>query len=366
MALHLHRAARTDQLADQLGELLASPLSDPFAAEVVVVPAKGVERWLSQRLSHRLGAAPGAEDGVCAGVEFLHPASLISLLLGRDRDDPWHPDQLVWPLLATIDESLGESWCAALSAHLGHGLTGEEGALRQSRRWSVARRLAELFASYAAQRPALVEAWAANDDTDGTGTALAEDLRWEAELWRRLLPRVGTETPDARHRRVCEELRAGGDALDLPGRLSLFGHTRLPATEIELLGALAETRDVHLWLAQPSAALWHAAAQTAPAGSTGRPRDEDTSATLASHPLLASLGRDARELATVLGPVATASDVSAPDPATPDSLLGWLQADMRANTAPTPEARAGRVVARSDNSLQVHCLLYTSPSPRDS
>ncbi len=60
MSLHLHRAERTDVLADGLAGLLATPLADPFAEEVVVVPAKGVERWLSQRLSHRLGAAPGA------------------------------------------------------------------------------------------------------------------------------------------------------------------------------------------------------------------------------------------------------------------------------------------------------------------
>jgi exodeoxyribonuclease V gamma subunit len=80
MALHLHRAARTDQLADQLGELLAVPLPDPFATEVVVVPAKGVERWLSQRLSHRLGTAAGREDGVCAGVDFRSPRSLFAVV----------------------------------------------------------------------------------------------------------------------------------------------------------------------------------------------------------------------------------------------------------------------------------------------
>jgi exodeoxyribonuclease V gamma subunit len=68
MAVRLHRAARTDQLADALGELLAVPLADAFAGELVVVPARGVERWLSQRLSHRLGAAAGRGDGVCAGV----------------------------------------------------------------------------------------------------------------------------------------------------------------------------------------------------------------------------------------------------------------------------------------------------------
>ena len=65
------------------------------------MPAKGVERWLTQRLSHRLGVGARGGDGVCAGVRFLYPRSLVSLLLDRDRDDLWEPDQLVWPLLAT-------------------------------------------------------------------------------------------------------------------------------------------------------------------------------------------------------------------------------------------------------------------------
>ena len=65
MALHLHRAERTDLLADGLGALLANPLPDPFAEELVLVPARGVERWLSQRLSHVLGAG-GKATTACA------------------------------------------------------------------------------------------------------------------------------------------------------------------------------------------------------------------------------------------------------------------------------------------------------------
>jgi exodeoxyribonuclease V gamma subunit len=41
MALHLHRAERTDLLVDGLGTLLADPLPDPFAEELVLVPARG-------------------------------------------------------------------------------------------------------------------------------------------------------------------------------------------------------------------------------------------------------------------------------------------------------------------------------------
>ena len=81
MAFHIHRAERTDLLADGLGELLATPQPDLFAEELVVVPASGVERWLSQRLSHILGRGGGA-DGVCAGVSLRSPRSLIAEITG--------------------------------------------------------------------------------------------------------------------------------------------------------------------------------------------------------------------------------------------------------------------------------------------
>src|SRR5919202_3975288 len=112
MPLHLHTAPRTDLLAEGLADVLAGPADDPFAEELVVVPAKGVERWLAQRLSHRLGSAPGAGDGVCAGVRFVNPRSLVASLLGTEEDDPWDPDRTVWPLLTVVDDSLGEAWCA--------------------------------------------------------------------------------------------------------------------------------------------------------------------------------------------------------------------------------------------------------------
>ena len=350
MTLRLHRAPRTDLLADELGDLLARPLADPFADEVVVVPAKGVERWLTQRLSHRLGTGSRGGDGVCAGVRFLNPRSLVSLLLDRERDDVWDPDRMVWPLLEVIDAGLGEPWCAALSAHLGHGLDGEEGLLRRNRRYSVARRLAGLFSSYAVQRPTLVADWRAGRDSDGAGGTLDPDLTWQAELWRRLVTHVDAPPPDVRHTETLARLRAGGDGLDLPSRLSLFGHTRLPVTEVELLVALGESRDVHVWLPQPSPVLWDALV-----GIGGRvPRAEDTSADLVHHPLLASLGRDTRDLARTLPGDSGEESPAGPPGAAPQTLLGWLQDDLRANRAPEPAVRAGRRHRPDDRSVQVH------------
>src|SRR5436190_18610882 len=124
MALHFHRAERTDLLADGLGALLCDPLADPFAEELVIVPAKGVERWLSQRLSHILGRGSRA-DGICAGIAFRNPRSLIAEITDTADDDPWSPDAMVWPLLEVIDRALDEPWCRALATHLGHFEAGE-------------------------------------------------------------------------------------------------------------------------------------------------------------------------------------------------------------------------------------------------
>ena len=49
--LHVHRAERADGLVGALAALLSEPLGDPFAPEVIAVPTRGMERWLTQRLS---------------------------------------------------------------------------------------------------------------------------------------------------------------------------------------------------------------------------------------------------------------------------------------------------------------------------
>lgn len=337
MPLHLHRAERTDLLADGLGALLSTPLEDPFAEELVIVPAKGVERWLSQRLSHVLGRGAG-QDGICAGIAFRNPRSLVAELTGTTDADPWAPDALVWPLLGVIDESLDAPWCVTLATHLGHFAHGEERELRQGRRYAVARRLAGLFSSYARQRPQLLVDWlAGNDDT------VDADLRWQPHLWRALVATLPADPPHVRHNEVLTRLRTA--PADLPARLSLFGHTRLPVTEIELLEALATHHDLHLWLPHPSDDLW--ASLRDHHGPV--PRRDDTTHRGVGHPLLATLGRDLRELQRGL-PAAPHTDQSLGAAHHPGTLLGWLQSDIAANAV----RPAGRTAVPGDRSVQVH------------
>src|SRR3954449_6660838 len=105
--LHIHRSERADALVDALGDILAEPLPDPFAAEVVAVPTRGMERWLSQRLSAVLGTASGRSDGVCANVVFPFPFRLASdAVAAASGIDPavdrWLPERMVWPLVEVV------------------------------------------------------------------------------------------------------------------------------------------------------------------------------------------------------------------------------------------------------------------------
>ena len=364
--LHVHRAERADGLVQALGALLSAPLDDPFAPEVIAVPTRGMERWLTQRLSGFLGVTPGRSDGVCANVEFPSPrrlvADAVAAASGVDPEaDPWLVEHAVWPLLDVVEDCLSEPWMLSLAAHLGADGDDPDDA-RRSRRLSAVRHIAELFDRYALHRPEMVRAWARSQDTDATGRALPDDALWQAELWRRLRSRIGIASPAERLDEACARLRADPDLVDLPPRMSLFGLTRLPAGRLAVLRALAAHRDVHLFLLHPSPVLWEEIATARAHLPPIVRRDDDVTATLPANSLLASWGQDARELQLV---VAGGGEYDHADHHHPvelsgdDSLLARIQADVRADRAGPGEPLPGAADARprlhpGDRSVQVH------------
>ncbi|MDO3648442.1 exodeoxyribonuclease V subunit gamma [Nocardia mangyaensis] len=422
MPLHLHRAERADALADGLGSLLGVAPADPFATEVVAVPAKGVERWLAQRLSGVLGVA-GTGDGIAANIAFPAPSALVAEVLAAaggvaPADDPWGGQRLVWTLLGVIDEVADQPWAAVLARHLGLPGTSH----RIGRRYATAAHLAALFDSYAAQRPRLLLDWAADSETDGAGGRVPDDLAWQPQLWRALRAAIGAPSPAERLADACARLRAAPDSIDLPARVSLFGLTRLPADQLAVLTALSAHRDVHLWLAHPSPTMWTALAEpvsqrsdgpdpggllvgrtgaasrgvsvdhshsggAAASGAVGadvseaaaaaevggavqggvvsaggraavpsapgqarltglRPRADDHSADLVTHPLLSGLARDVRELEQRLNPLLD-SDIHLRTAIDDATLLGAVQTAIRDDRTPG----AGAV---ADGSVEVH------------
>lgn len=344
--LHLHRATRTDALVDALRETLASPTADPFATEIVAVPSKGVERWIAQRLSLHLGARADRHDGICANVAFPSPSRVLESALaaasGIDPDeDPWDPSRAVWSLLDVVDEHRDEPWLNALNAHLERS-RGRLGAVRH---------MAALFDRYALHRPEMLRAWAIGDEV-----GVPVDAQWQAELWRRLRARLEVASPPERLVAACERLRGDPSLTDLPDRLAILGLTRLPAARLQVLDAIAEHRDVHLHVLHPSPELWKKVAADVD-GLTSLPaRHEDSTAALPNHRLLASWGQDTRELQIVLASstVQRVDHNHDSEPTEPQTLLGRIQAHIRADVAPAEHADDRPLLDPGDASLVVH------------
>ncbi len=335
--LLIHRAERADALVAALGDTLRAPADDPFRAEVVAVPSRGVERWLAQQLSHVLGAGEYG-DGVCANVIFPSYTRLLDETVAEADEaygaavERWSAERAVWPLMSVIDRCApSEPWCSVLATHLGLDGTTDKG-----RRFAVASKLARHFERYDRSRADLIAAWRDGHDEQGDGLPLDADLTWQAELWRRLREQLGPAP--------AELLDTACAKIDDGPAFSIFGPTRISPARMRIIAALAEHRDVHLWLHHPSPALW---AAVDAAGQ--RPQRRRAQPTLVQHPLLASLSRDVRELQQLLNGYEH-TDQHHPIAARPNTLLGRLQTELADDDVPTTPLP----MSATDDSVQVH------------
>ena len=229
---------------------------------------------------------------------------------------------------------------ASLATHLGHFDTGDEAELRRGRRYAVARRLAGLFASYARQRPRLLIDW-----LDGNARATSTPTcAWQPELWRALVERVDADPPHIRHQKTVARLREAPS--DLPARLSLFGHTRLPCTDIELLRRAGHPPRPAPVAAAPQRRACGGSSPAATARSPVATTPATARSTIRCWPRSAAICANCNAACRqICRPTNTCTSDDRPD-----TLLGWLQSDIAAN-AVRPQ---GRTLAADDRSVQVH------------
>jgi exodeoxyribonuclease V gamma subunit len=354
--MHLYSAGGAVPLAARLAEVLAEAPPDPFTPEWLAVPSDGMRRWLTLELARHLGASsPGAGDGIAANIVRAYPSDLRSAVLAVDRPadqpDPWRIERMVWPVLEAISE--------ADDGTLPTGLTALEGQREGASLYAKGRRIADLFDRYHLHRPHMVRQWAQNQLVDGAGRVLDDHTIWQARLWRRIRDRIDESSPPERLPSVVRRLHAGEDLLDLPPRLVLFGFTLLPAGAfLDVARAVAASREVYVFMLEPT----HfdperlLLANPRPPDGTVRPRSNDTTASLADHPLLRSWGRLHRETALQLADVQVEGlpvhrlELPESAEARPDTLLGRLQHDLRSNRAPEPT----RADHPADDSVQFH------------
>ena len=325
------------RLADALGESLCGRRDDPLAPARVLVPQSGIRRWLQVYLAERLG--------VIANVEFTPPAQFTWELLRAARPDlpqrsPFEVEVLRWHLHGLLGERLDGTALAPLREYL----ADDRDPLR---RYALSLELARVYERMQGYRRDRLLAWERGAD--------ARD--WQAEVWRRLLPRVGGMSRAAR---VEAWLRAfdpeyppgsaGGKSAPpgLPDRLACFACANVSPDVLRMLAAAGRHCDVDFHLPLPSMEYLGdlPRARAAVRARLGERNGEN--------PLLLSLGGALSEFVGLLfGYEHVQPDVEhdvydAGIPRT--TLLGRVRDDILKHAAPREDERA----ERPDPSLQFH------------
>lgn len=303
--MNVHRSNRVEVLAARLVDVLAAPLDDPMAPDVVVVHSRGMERWLGFRIADRLP--------ICAHTRWPTPARFVhdcfDAVLGAGSVDleGWSHERLTWAVAAALPGLLGRPAFDAVRAYVG----GAPDVAIERKPMLLAREVARAFAGYVRYRPEMVCAWDRGEGDD-----------WQALLWRAVGERaVAPHLADVA-RRFAARMDRPERPDALPTRACLFGLTTLPPIYVDALRALGRHVDVHLFALTPSVA-------------DGR------------HPLYASCGRLFSDLRAPLTDRTQLRDAFEAPPDT-GSMLSGLHADILAGGLRPRPAIPG------DASVQVH------------
>lgn len=288
MTLNLHTSNRLELLAGALADIMAAPLASALDPEVIVVQSRGMARWLSLRLASSMG--------ICANCDFPFPNAFFTHIVQESLPDlpdtgAFEREALAWRIMGLLPDIDQPSPRAYLQSDTGLKL------------YQLSCRVADLFDQYAIYRPEMLAAWEKGRlcyENDG------EEL-WQAQLWRSLV----SQNRGAHRGRLLDDFLTAFHkdpslARHLPGRISVFGIAVLPPYHIRFFEALAEHREVHLFLLNPCREYWGDIVTEKQAGRIARRRGRpEASPDEALHlsrgnSLLAGLGDYGREFYELL------------------------------------------------------------------
>jgi exodeoxyribonuclease V gamma subunit len=286
-AMYVHRSNHTEALVAELAALVAQPAADAFGRECIVVQGKGMERWLSMELALRLG--------VWANPDFPFPRKLVerALTAVTGPEEPgsacFAPETLMWAIANLLPRFVTRPEFAPIRGYL----AGDE---RGIRRIQLAARIADTFDQYVVYRPEMVLGWERSEGTE-----------WQAVLWREVVKRHGSTHVAARAQTFLAAVNAEPPRLDdFPSRVSIFGVSTLPPLYLNVLVALSQWIELHLFILSPSREYWADIRSRREVLRTLAQRPAapgDTEAALhleEGNPLLASLGRQGRDFQQLL------------------------------------------------------------------
>ncbi|GAB6067618.1 exodeoxyribonuclease V subunit gamma [Methylothermus subterraneus] len=316
----LHTSNRSEILFEQLVTVLEHVTLGPFEPLQFVIQGRGMERWLKMQLAKA--------QGVFAHGRFDFPhrffAGVAASLGLRLHDEAFDRARLLWLLDAEL-KALEFQENPVLRRYLG-------GPGPELRRFQLARQLANLFDQYQIQRPDWLAAWQQGKAAESGGLDRAMEA-WQAALWRRVYPRLKGHRGLLWQNLIARLAKPVPKGV-LPQAVYLFGIGLLPPLMVEVLKALAQHTDVHLFVLSPVEGFWADLPSKRARAQAWLKAGPEAEWVRWHHPLLVALGQRGaqfqRLLLEKLEPELHSAAFFRHDP--PRSVLQHLQNDLAAGT----------------------------------
>ena len=239
--LSLYTSNRLEILANQLAEIVQTPLPTPFTPEVIVVQSRGMERWIAMELA-RL-------NGVSANCDFPFPNAFLedifkNLIPDMPETSPFEPDIMTFRLMRIIAKCINRKGFEDLNAYL-----AEDG--QHLKLYQLSGRIADLFDQYLVFRPQLLFQWERSKEKK------APPHNWQAQLWRELAQGKAHLHRARMRENLLEQIRSSHfDPARLPKRISLFGISHLPLFHLQAFAELSRLVEVNFFLIDPCREYW--------------------------------------------------------------------------------------------------------------
>lgn len=247
--LRIIQSNRMEALQTQFNAVIKhAPLDSLFKKEVVLVQSPGMSQWLKIGLCEDLGVA--------AQIDFPLPSSFIwrlyqQLLENIPAESAFNKPNLAWKISAILPACLSDPLYEPLARYLEDDQDGLKSFM-------LSEKIADVFDQYLMYRPNWLEIWESGidelNDTD------VESAPWQPDLWRKLVSHTANlgQSPWHRanmHKSLLDAI-ATAPLAKLPERISVFGISALPPSQLEIINQLASRIDVLLYFFNPSDSYW--------------------------------------------------------------------------------------------------------------
>ncbi len=335
--LRLFTSNRLEISVEQLGQVLAAPLSHPLVTEVIVVESQGMAQWVSLQLA--------LKTGITAITSFPFPNNFLNrlfrnLLTDLQETKYFEISYLTFKIMKILPKFLNSLEFELLRNYL-------EGEKSLFKLYQLSERLAILYDKYSIYRPELLLSWE---------ESRAES--WDAILWRDLIKDAEPLSLAHKRQRLLRKLKSNHFLkTDLPERISLFGISSLPLYYNEIFLALSQVIPVNFFLLNPCREYWDDIISDDGFIVLQRHPDRVDLDKEALHfetgnPLLASWGKLGRDYFHVFHELGLEETAVFEDPGA-ETLLARIQSDIL-NLQGEGENIPPQILSREDQSIQIH------------